>query len=116
MAPCSGGYMFSERESKQVLASVGISVVRDLRAQSAAEAVEAARQIGFPVAVKVDAADIPHKYDMGGVKINLRDKQAVVDACEAITAACREKEPAVETIGFSVKHMGRAGVEWKKGR
>src|SRR3546814_3249858 len=43
MAPCSGGYMFSERESKQGLARVGIPVVRDFRAQAAAEAVQIGR-------------------------------------------------------------------------
>lgn len=111
VAPCSGGCALSERESKQVLARVGIPVSRDLRAQSAMEAAAAAARIGFPVAVKVDAADIPHKSDVGGVKLGLRDEQAVLAACEEIQAACREKAPDVAAIAFSVQPMARPGIE-----
>src|SRR3546814_2604563 len=61
VAPRAGGPTLSEQESKQVLARIGIPVSRDLRARSATEAAAAAARIGFPVAVKVDAAHIDRK-------------------------------------------------------
>jgi len=111
VAPRAGGHTLSEQESKQVLARIGIPVSRDLRARSATEAAAAAARIGFPVAVKVDAAHIPHKSDVGGVKLDLRDERAVMAACEEIQTACREKAPAAAAIAFSVQSMVRPGVE-----
>jgi len=111
MAPAEGGRTLSERESKAVLARIGIPVSQDLYARSADEAVAAANRIGFPVAVKVDAAQIPHKSEVGGVKLDLRDAQAVAIACREIQAACRAKAPSVEAIAFSVQPMARPGVE-----
>src|SRR5882724_7447799 len=55
----------SESESKQLLAAWGVASAREHRANSAEAAVETAEQLGFPVALKVDSPDIPHKTEAG---------------------------------------------------
>ena len=49
---------------------------------SGEEAVAAARQAGYPVAMKVVSEDISHKSDVGGVQLNLRNDEAVRAAFE----------------------------------
>ncbi len=61
----------SESESKQLLAAWGVGSARERLAKSAEAAVEAAEQLGFPVALKVDSPDILHKTEAGVVRLNL---------------------------------------------
>lgn len=58
-------------ESKAVLAAFGVPVLQSLPAHDAAEAVAVAREIGFPVAMKIHSPDITHKSDVEGVRLNI---------------------------------------------
>ncbi len=58
----------SEYDAKQVLANAGIPTVREQQATSVDQAVTYADQLGYPVVLKVDSADIQHKSDIGAVK------------------------------------------------
>jgi acetate---CoA ligase (ADP-forming) len=60
-----------------IFEAYGIPVVAWKVAETADEAVAAAIEIGYPVVVKVDSAEIDHKSDMGGVAVNLKDAAAV---------------------------------------
>lgn len=55
------------------------------------QAVRAAAKIGFPVAMKIISKKVVHKSDIGGVKINLKNKQEVLNAFEEITRNVKEK-------------------------
>jgi acyl-CoA synthetase (NDP forming) len=101
----------SERESKRVLAAAGIPVSADVPARSAEEAVAAAGRIGYPVVVKVDAAHIAHKSDLGGVRLDLRDAGAVAAACDAIARACAGRFEHGAQPAYSVQPMVAPGVE-----
>jgi succinyl-CoA synthetase beta subunit len=59
----------SESESKQLIAAWGVPVTREVPASSAEAAVEAADRLGYPVALKVDSPDIPHKTEAGAVRL-----------------------------------------------
>ncbi|RJO66654.1 MAG: CoA-binding protein [Myxococcales bacterium] len=61
----------AEHESKRLLAALRLPTTRESEAASVEEAVEAARLIGYPVALKVSSADILHKSEVGGVALNL---------------------------------------------
>jgi acyl-CoA synthetase (NDP forming) len=63
----------SESESKQLLAAWGVGSAPEHLATPAETAVETAEQLGFPAALKVDPADIPHKTEAGVVRLNLGD-------------------------------------------
>jgi acetate---CoA ligase (ADP-forming) len=79
----------SESESKQLLAAWGVGSAREHRANSAEAAVEAAEQLGFPVALKVDSPDIPHKTEAGVVRLNLGDAAQVRTAYAEILASAK---------------------------
>jgi len=77
----------SESESKQLLAAWSVRSAREHRANSAQAAVAAAEQLGFPVALKVDSPDIPHKTEAGVVRLNLGDAAQVRTAYAEILAS-----------------------------
>jgi acyl-CoA synthetase (NDP forming) len=91
----------AEREAKAVLAQYGVRCVPERRAENADEAVNAAAELGYPVVLKADG-DIAHKTESGAVKLDLRDAEALRDACAAMTAA---------KGGFLVQPMLSGGVE-----
>jgi acyl-CoA synthetase (NDP forming) len=77
-----------EDAARRLLSDAGIPVGPAGLVSSADEAVKAAAGIGAPLAVKIVSADIPHKSDIGGVRLNVPpDESAVREAYRAVTAA-----------------------------
>jgi acetyltransferase len=102
----------SESESKELLAAWGVGSAREHRANSAeAAAALAAEQLGFPVALKVDSPDIPHKTEAGVVRLNLGDMAQVRTAYAEILASAKAYAPQARIIGVSVQEMVGEGVE-----
>ncbi len=106
---CKGA--LTECEAKQVLAAYGIPVTREGLAASAEEAVLLARRIGFPVALKVQSPDIPHKTEAGGIRLNLRTETDVREAYDAIMRDARAHVPSAAVSGMLVQEMVEGGVE-----
>jgi acetate---CoA ligase (ADP-forming) len=75
-----------ELGAKRFLAQHGIPVVDERLARSADEAVRAAEELGYPLAVKVHAPDIVHKTEAGGVRLNVADAAGVRAAFAAMPA------------------------------
>ncbi len=71
------------------LARYGIALPKSQAVASAAEAAAAAERIGFPVALKIRSPDILHKTEAGGVALDLRSRDAVQAAADALTASAR---------------------------
>ena len=101
----------SESESKRLLAAWGVASAREHLAQSPEEAVAAAQLLGFPVVLKVDSPDIPHKTEAGAVRLNLRDAAQVRTAHAEILAGAMAHVPQARIAGVSVQEMVRDGVE-----
>ncbi|MEC4813143.1 MAG: bifunctional acetate--CoA ligase family protein/GNAT family N-acetyltransferase [Scytonema sp. PMC 1069.18] len=76
--------LLTEFESKQLLAAYGIPTVQTHMAATEEEAVASAEAIGYPVVLKLHSKTITHKTDVGGVKLNLTDADAVRDAYHSI--------------------------------
>ena len=110
-ARLANGAPFTEREAKQFLASAGVPVTRESLARSEAEAVEAARALGFPVVLKVESASIAHKTEVGGVRVGLADAASVAGAYREILASVKAKAPGAEVAGVVVQEMIFGGVE-----
>ncbi|MBV7482630.1 acetate--CoA ligase family protein [Bordetella sp. BOR01] len=102
---------YSEAEAMQVLRDSGIPVVPACRAHSRADAMDHARSLGFPVAMKVLSADITHKSDMGGVILNVGDADEAGAAYDRIMAAAAAAAPDARIQGVLVAPMVRGGVE-----
>ncbi|NOY69617.1 MAG: carboxylate--amine ligase [Deltaproteobacteria bacterium] len=75
----------SEHESKRLLAGYGIPVTREILAHTGAGAVAAAREIGFPVAVKACGKTLVHKTESDAVFLNIGDEAGVNQAFERIS-------------------------------
>ncbi len=97
--------VLTEPEAQAVLAAYGIPVVPTEVARDAAQAVELARRLGFPVAVKVLSRDISHKSDVGGVALDLSSEQAVTDAVRDIAERVRRMAGRARIEGFVVQPM-----------
>jgi acetyltransferase len=95
----------TEPESKRVLAAYGIPVVPTEIAGNAEEAVELARRIGFPIALKVLSREITHKSDVGGVMLDLESEQAVRDAVRSVHDKVCAAAPGARIDGFVVQPM-----------
>ena len=89
-----------------LLEQYGISSARSRVVASAADAVAAAEQIGYPVALKVDSPTLLHKTDAGAVLLNLGDVSAVARGFEQLTAL-----DIPNTRGVLVQEMVHGGVE-----
>ncbi len=87
----TGGRSLSEHESKQLVAAWGIPVNREVRAATEDDAVEAARGIGYPVALKADSPAIPHKTEAGVIRLGLRDDAEVREAFVQVMSRAREQ-------------------------
>ena len=99
--------MLNEPEAKAVLSAYGIPVVETRIARDADHALQLARELGFPIALKVLSPDITHKSDVGGVALDLEDDAAVAAAAEAIGRRLTELRPQARLEGFSVQPMAR---------
>jgi acetyltransferase len=108
----SGRTLFTEQESKQLLALYGIPTVRTLAAKTADEAVRFAGEIGYPVVLKLHSETVTHKTDLGGVQLDLADEMAVRRAWATIEASVRQKAGPGHFQGVTVQPMvSRDGYE-----
>ena len=105
------GTPFTERESKAFLAAHGIAVTRETLARDATAAVQAATEIGYPVVLKIESPDLPHKTEVGGVRVGLADAAAVEAAFDEIMTAARRHAPAARLEGVLVQEMVSGGIE-----
>ena len=99
------GEILTEFESKQVLKAYGIPVVETRVTESEDAAAAAAREIGFPVVLKLNSETITHKTDVGGVKLNLADEAAVRQAYREIETSVTEKAGREHFGGVTVQPM-----------
>ena len=98
-------------EAIDVIETYGISAIKSLTASTAEEAVAAARQAGYPVAMKVVSEDISHKSDVGGVQLNLRNDEAVRAAFDDMYERIRAAYPDANLEGVLVQPMMTGGRE-----
>jgi acyl-CoA synthetase (NDP forming) len=110
-AHSEGRTVLTEIESKQILAEAGIPVVAATLATTADEAVKAADAAGYPAVLKIVSPDITHKSDVGGVKVDLGDADAVRAAYGEIVAAAKAARPDARVVGVAVQRMAAPGTE-----
>jgi acetyltransferase len=97
----------TEHEAKALLRTFGLRVPPSPVVATREAAVAAAREIGFPVALKVNSPDITHKTEVGGVRLNLQDEAMVAGAFDGIQRSVREARPDARIEGAVVQPMLR---------
>jgi acetyltransferase len=105
------GAALDEIASKKLLKAYGIPTSKEAIAQSAAEAVEIAKTIGFPVVAKVVSPDILHKSDIGGVVLNLGSTAEVKQAYDAITARVKKLKGKPKLEGILIAQQVKGDLE-----
>jgi acetyl coenzyme A synthetase (ADP forming)-like protein len=100
-----------EQEAYDVLKAYGFPVVNSFLAESEAQAVSAALKIGFPVVMKIASPDVLHKFDFGGIMLNIKNKAEVQRAYNKILQNIRAKLPKARVAGVMVEEMAREGKE-----
>jgi acyl-CoA synthetase (NDP forming) len=96
--------------AKQVLAA-WLPDTREKLVASAEEAADAAQRLGFPVVLKVQSPQLPHKTEAGGVRLNLADRDAVTNAYATMLADVALHGPEAVIDGVLVQKMAPKGHE-----
>jgi acyl-CoA synthetase (NDP forming) len=100
-----------EYKAKELLAPLGISFPKSKFAASADEAAAAAEELGYPVVLKAQAADLGHKSDAGGVILNLKSADDVKAAFDKMYANVAAYNASIRLDGVLVEKMGKMGLE-----
>jgi acetyltransferase len=100
--------ILQEDISKTILEAYGIPVTKPLFAATADEAVLHAREIGYPVVMKIQSPDITHKSDVGGVMLNITDDDLLRTSFQAICDKAKKKQPQARIAGVTVQQMASA--------
>lgn len=100
-----------QEEGMKVLEAYGIPIPQSGIAKTENEAVMIARDIGFPVVMKISSPQILHKSDAGGVRINIKTEQEARDAFVQITRNAKQYNPNAQINGVFVQQMVSGGKE-----
>jgi len=101
----AGNEWLNPADSKALLAAFGIPIIQSRAACSAAEAVQVAESIGFPVAMKILSPDIAHKTDVGGVRLGRADARSVHDGYENMMRDVAIARPDARLEGVLIEPM-----------
>jgi acyl-CoA synthetase (NDP forming) len=100
-----------EARARSLLQEAGIPTVPGQLVTSADEAVQVARELGFPVVLKIQSPALPHKSDVGGVALNLDTEEAVRAEFTAMLERIQARQPDGEIEGVLVSVMRAPGPE-----
>ena len=103
--------VLTEDVVKAQLKSFGVSVLDEIVASSAEDASNAARKVGFPVALKVISPDIPHRAKVGGIALGLHSEDAVAVEFGKMLARVKERVPNAAVDSVIVQKMVQPGPE-----
>jgi acyl-CoA synthetase (NDP forming) len=111
LAELEPGEALSEWSSKQLIRAYGIKTSRDELCSSAAEAVRAAKKLGFPVVMKVSSPDLLHKSDVGVVEVGVASAADVRSTYDDLLRRARRANRRAHIDGVMVCEMVQGGVD-----
>jgi acetyl-CoA synthetase (ADP-forming) len=100
-----------EHEAKTICEHYKIPVTKFYVAQNLQQAIKFAEKIGYPVVLKIVSPDIIHKTDVGGVILNLKNKEEVKEAYNKIVENVKKHTPKAEIRGVIVQEMAEPSIE-----
>ncbi|MGH7251283.1 MAG: GNAT family N-acetyltransferase [Nitrospiraceae bacterium] len=104
------GWLTTE-ETRSLLTAMGLPVPPGGVAQTEDEAVELARRVGFPVAIKLASHRLVHKTEIGGVRLSIHEENAVRQAFREIRDRLTQDNNLDAMEGVLVQPMVSGGVE-----
>ena len=101
----------TEYEAKKILRQYDIPITREYLCSSLRDAMDAAEDLGWFVALKILSPQIPHKSEAGGVVLNVRGEEQLRNAYGRILEKARLYSPGAEVRGVLVQEMVPQGLE-----
>jgi len=106
-----GRHVLGELDGNEILKCYGFNILPMALAKTAAQAKDIARDLGYPVVMKIVSAQILHKSDAGGVRVRLENDQDVETAFADIMKNAGKYDPDAQLEGVLVQQMAPAGKE-----
>ena len=103
----AGRTELNQAEARTLLTAYGVPVVESRAVVSSRQAVLAAEELGYPVALKLRSPQIDQPWDVGGVALDLETAEQVWDAAAFMVARVHKLRPNAHIQGFQVQQMGR---------
>ncbi len=100
-APAQG--FLSETDANEILAAYGLPVVKPRIAETEEQALDIGREMGYPLVMKVHCAQITHKTDAGGVRLDLRSDADVSQAYAQIVSSAHQFKPDAHIEGVTMQ-------------
>src|SRR5690606_28700897 len=100
-----------EYRAKQMLAQHGLKMPAGRFVVSLEEALAAAQEMGFPLALKAQSSQLPHKSEAGAVVLDIRDDASLRSAWATMQQRLMTEHPAVKLDGMLLERMSEPGVE-----
>jgi acyl-CoA synthetase (NDP forming) len=101
----------AEYQAKEILTPLGIPFPAGRLVKTLDAAVQAASELGYPVALKAQSALLPHKSDAGGVLLNIKDDVSIATAWTRLHANLERSRPGLNLDGVLIEGMSKPGVE-----
>jgi acetate---CoA ligase (ADP-forming) len=101
----------SESDSKALLRDAGIALPDEVLVAEKTALDAAIARVGFPLVMKIQSRDIPHKSEVGGVRVNIATKGEAFAAYETLKESARRHRPDADIQGVLVGPMAKKGVE-----
>jgi acetyl-CoA synthetase (ADP-forming) len=100
-----------EPEAKTICSKYRIPITKFSVAKNVEEAAQFAEEMGYPVVLKIVSPDVIHKFDVGGVILNLKSSKEVKDAYNRILAKVKKYKSDAKIIGILVQEMAPPSTE-----
>jgi acetyl coenzyme A synthetase (ADP forming)-like protein len=107
----AGRHILTAPEAREVCEAYGLPVPKEGLATSVEEAVRIAREVGFPVALKIVSPEIVHKTEAGGVILDLGNTREVRQGYRTITANAWNYRADAQVVGVQIQQMVAGGNE-----
>ena len=108
--PVDGTGMLAEYQGKQWLRALGLALPEGGLATTLEEATATAERIGYPVVIKAQAVQLPHKSDAGGVIVNIGNAEALAKSWQQLHSSVAAACPGLTLDGVLVERMAPSGV------
>jgi acetyltransferase len=106
-----GRKTLTEHEARRFLAHWQVTGVREERTTTVDAALAAAAQLGYPVVLKVESPDIPHKTEAGVVRLGVQSEVELRQAYAEIMRNAEHHAPKAQVLGVLVQEMVQGGIE-----
>jgi acetate---CoA ligase (ADP-forming) len=101
----------SEHDSKSLLREAGVPLPEEILVTDKSALDSAIARIGFPLVMKIQSRDTPHKSEVGGVRVNIPTKGEAFAAYDLLLESARRHRPDAAIQGVLVSPMAKKGIE-----